>query len=669
VGRRPRPSRSQRVFAEALGSQPSPGGGWTANRHEQVRHFRGWAYIAIRANALMLAKTPPVVGTPAKQAGKKSLRKSHTPDIDPFDDEHPLCRLLANPNEPEVGFNLWYDTEVSMGLTGSAYWWLPRNAVGLPAEAWVIPSPWVTAIYDESGAWVARYEVRTYRTGQVITIPADEIIHFRDPHPYDKRDGYAALQAGSPWVDTEEAIDRSRLSSFKNGARPGLTVELGEKYSEPDDAELQRIHAKFLARYSGEHNDGRPIITPPGAKVGTAAWSPTEMAYIDSDNQIRDKVLALYGVPYPVAMIVGGATFENSSEAVAQYYRQTLCPKRAYYAQVLTEKLARLYDERAMAYWPDDTPETSADKTARLEQGLKHGGLTRNEWRSEYGLEPLPDADDLLVPAGLVPIADAGLPPEGDMVDGPAGGLGGGADAGDDDPGEDAHPWGLPLKALGGLYFKGPADNYREEQHPRDDHGRWGSGGGGAKPEGKPGGVRTTRRRALERAPDMSAAEHDMARRAAQLAAKPHNTPEEAAEFKTLRGKLYEATKQRLKPYLDAAAKDPPHDNMASAAVAMMQAKMGEYVADGKGRLGFVRASMQTVNGQLQSVPSVQWLDNDEWVDAKDLYASEALKDIRLLGVSPTAPKKKTKAYDGGLGLWSRRSELVNGHTNGNGHQ
>jgi hypothetical protein len=122
--------------------------------------------------------------------------------------------------------------------------------------------------------------------------------------------------------------------------------------------------------------------------------------------------LALYGVPYPVAMIVGGATFENSSEAVAQYYRQTLCPKRTYYAQVLTEKLARLYDERAVAYWPDDTPETSADKTARIDLWMKHGIATHNEVRSEYGLEPLPDGDELLVPSGLVPIADAGLPPD-----------------------------------------------------------------------------------------------------------------------------------------------------------------------------------------------------------------------------------------------------------------
>jgi HK97 family phage portal protein len=412
VGRRPRPSRSQRVFAEALGSQPSPGGGWTANRHEQVRHFRGWAYIAIRANALMLAKRPPIVGLPNDTPNKSKSALPKSMDVKPFDGEHPLVRLLKNPNEPEVGFNLWYDTEVSSGLTGSTYWWTPKNGVGLPAEAWVVPSPWVTEIYDDSGAWVARYEVRTYRTGQVITIPADEMIHFRDGHPFDKRDGYAPLQAGAPWIDTEEAIDRSRLSSFKNGARPGLTIELGEKFSEPDDAELQRIHAKFLARYSGEHNDGRPIITPPGAKVGTAAWSPAEMNYIESDNQVRDKVLALFGVPYPVAMIVGGATFENSDAAVAQYYRQTLCPKREYYSQVLTEKLARQYDERAVVYWADDTPKTAADLNAEIETDFDRGAITPNQIAMLRGREPFgPEGDIPYVKAGYIPLRDAALGP------------------------------------------------------------------------------------------------------------------------------------------------------------------------------------------------------------------------------------------------------------------
>lgn len=420
----PGPSDAERQLVGAMGfvGGTSFYGGWSADRWKQVQHYRGWARICIQAIANRMATTPPTTGRiitsgslsgSQKQLSKAYKAKSLSPavrhgsgDFEAFDDDHPLNRLLHQPNPVDVGWYLWFRSIMYYKLTGKCYWWKPRNGLGLPAELWVLPSQWITPLYGRSTNWIDSYVLRTNRTGQPIYIQPDEIIEFTDPSPIDLRDGFSALQACDLWLDTQYSIDRSRLASFKNGARPGLAVELGEKYSEPTDEELERVRQKFFNKYGGEQNDGATVVTPPGAKITPWAFNPKEMAYLESGESIRDAVCSAFGVPYPIANIVGGATYENSDQAKRTFYEGTLNPIRDLFGQVGTKDLARMYDESAVMFWRDETPEDPKQVNDDINTDFACGAITSNQICEIRGREPFDGGDQRFIRTGFVPLTD-----------------------------------------------------------------------------------------------------------------------------------------------------------------------------------------------------------------------------------------------------------------------
>src|SRR5262249_54412936 len=156
-------------------------------------------------------------------------------------------------------------------LTGNSYLWVvPSKRSRLdgtyqPCELMVIPAHWVRPVMGPAG--VDYYEAYPYPgAGGMLRFPCEEIIHLRYKSPVHKIDGWSPQQAGSEWIDLEESVSRSRFWTFKNGAFPQGSLELGEGYEDPDDADLERIYAKFTARYQGESKAGLPLVLPPGAK-------------------------------------------------------------------------------------------------------------------------------------------------------------------------------------------------------------------------------------------------------------------------------------------------------------------------------------------------------------------------------------------------------------------
>jgi HK97 family phage portal protein len=422
VRRRLEASRGERTLARMLlpGGRYGWPGGWSQDRIEQVQHYKHWTYVAVRAIAHKVAQLTPNVALvhdvddadqmprarPRKAAKALTPVKPHE-ELEPIAQSHPLVRLLRNPNEPDTAFDLWYELVLFLELTGQAFLWAVPNQLGLPAELWVVPSHWVWIITGTSKL-VEYYEVHPWAlggSGQAFRIPADEMIHIKLKSPIHKLDGYSPQTAGALWIDTVESVDQSRWSQFKNGAMPGLHIELDEQYETPTDDQLERYYRKFIQRFQGERNTGRPIITPPGAKIVPITWNPTEMAYVQSAEQIKDWVLALYGVPKAVVGLTTEMTYGSVLAAQAAFCTFTVNPLLAMLGQTLTEKLAARYDERLRIWWDDCTPQDPAQLNADLQADLAAGAITPNEWRALRGRPPYEHGgDDPLLSMGVAPM-------------------------------------------------------------------------------------------------------------------------------------------------------------------------------------------------------------------------------------------------------------------------
>lgn len=99
---------------------------------EQLAHFRGWVYAAIRPIAQRIAGQTINVG---RVSGAASVRSKAATKPDPLP-THPILDMLANPNGLLVGWSLMYSLVASLELTGRAFLWVTerhgqREAYGL----------------------------------------------------------------------------------------------------------------------------------------------------------------------------------------------------------------------------------------------------------------------------------------------------------------------------------------------------------------------------------------------------------------------------------------------------------------------------------------------------------------------------------------------------------
>lgn len=317
--------------------------GWDQNVAEQVAHFRNWTYVAVNAIccrmgglfpnlAYVVDAEKPGLTVKGKHRGllntlgrgfggsctmdwaghsyltmgewrskALSVIKPHD-DLEPMGNDHPLRRLLENPNPVDTTFDLLYESQMFQELCGVSYIWaVPNSLNGTPCELWVIPTHWVwprtggglhvSADHPHAGELIEYYEVRPWGgagASGLLKFPPNEIIMERWKSPQNKIGGWSKLTAGSQWIDTEESISRSRWAQFINQARPEFWLELAQGYEDPDDNMIARIESKFMSRMQGEGNYGKPVITPPGAKITPLSFSPTEMAYFSCSDALTE---------------------------------------------------------------------------------------------------------------------------------------------------------------------------------------------------------------------------------------------------------------------------------------------------------------------------------------------------------------------------------------------
>jgi HK97 family phage portal protein len=384
---------------------------WTDSRVEQVRAFKHWVYVGIDRVATRVAKQLPNVswvhhdGSSAK-ARQKIQAKCLSPyarskallplmsheHLEPVPSNHPLLRLLKSPNDVDTTFDFLYETILFLLLTGSAYWWFPRDPVfHLPVALFVVPSHWMWPVTGRDRL-IEAWEIRPVEGNYLRKrLPYDEVIVFRKKSPISKIDGWAPLTAGANWVDIQDSMNRAKWHSYRNGTFPSVAVQFDGKLQDPSDEDLRRIEAKFLARYVGEIRSNKPLFLPPGVKVVPLTIKPNEMVFGETASEVRDSILGLLGVPASIAISKSSGTYGANVADQATFLSGTVNPLYTFLGQTLTERLAvPNYDERLRVWWEDQTPDDPEMIERRLQTDMMGAAITPNELRVLRGREPLP---------------------------------------------------------------------------------------------------------------------------------------------------------------------------------------------------------------------------------------------------------------------------------------
>jgi len=351
-----------------------------------------------------------------------SVVKPHE-ELEPVESDHLLRRLMDNPNHFDTAFDLAYELQMFEELCGVAYEWLVPNDYGIPVERWCIPSHWVwprtgggryvAPDHPHADELIQYYEIRPWGgmgSAGMLKFPPTEVIMHRWHGPINKIDGYSKLAAIANWIDEEESISRSRWSQAQNIARPEFWVELSEDFDDPTDDKIARIEAKFAAKIQGELNYGKPVVGPPGAKITPLSFSPTEMAYFQSEEQIRDMILSTFKVPPAAVGIVQEMTYGSILATLAALCTYCLNPRLVKRGQTWSKHLANRWNEsgRKIRIWYDDcVPADPTQVNSDLEVDFRACAVSPNEVRAIRGRKPWKfGGDDPMVtgPAGLMPL-------------------------------------------------------------------------------------------------------------------------------------------------------------------------------------------------------------------------------------------------------------------------
>lgn len=395
---------------------------------EAVRHYRGWAYVAVRAIAEKIGQYQPTIARRVKRAPNEKSKhtkawrertKSMTTlqddeELVPLESDHPLVQLLHDPNAPDVSFTLWYRTIMYWELTGKFLWWLPHNDAGMPVEIWCLPTHWCRPDPGmiEGGPLIQGYWVRPMEgAGMTSYIRIEDLIEVTQPSPVSMVDGYGPLQGGSAWLDTHEAMDASQWHQMRNLHNPGLVLSLRDGVGIPTDSDLERAYAMLAARLGGEGKNRAPLILPPGwTSAGRFGMTNEELDFVNSDDRVRDKVLSLFRVPKGVIGI--DPTSDTSAYAPnAIFFDQCINPKLCFMGQVLTEKLGRRFGDDIVIYWENAAPINQQLEHQKYNDALDRCTITVNEYREHMGKAPVDWGNIPMQRPGYLPMMSSDTTP------------------------------------------------------------------------------------------------------------------------------------------------------------------------------------------------------------------------------------------------------------------
>ena len=330
-------------------------------------------------------------------------------------DMNRICRVLERPTPWYDGITLWQSTVADMTLSGNAYWYIVRNAIGAPIQLWWMPSPLIVPrgpnpLANDIGVNIDHYEYRT-TTGPRRVAP-ENIVHFRSAmDPKDPRRGYNKFQSLLREVATDERASRLTETLLRNMGVPGIIIIPDEDGVEITDAQAQAIGERFMNTFAvsenGE-NQGKPYVPPGRVKIETFGWSPTELGLRELRGMVEERVTAALGVNAAVLGLGAGLATTKVGATLHEFreeaFEGTILPMYRQIASQLTHQLLPQFgrDERhRMVFDARDVRVLQADeikRSTRLNAQVQGGWMKVAEARRQGGLAVGPEHEVYLVP-------------------------------------------------------------------------------------------------------------------------------------------------------------------------------------------------------------------------------------------------------------------------------
>ncbi len=402
-----------------------------------IQHLKGYVYAAAMLNARSIASQPLRLyaridarrrNTQSYKSINRSTEKYLKGDakirpaksvmsgtngggelVEIFD--HPILDLLQNVSPFIDGYQFNVLRKIMLQATGNEYLHPIIGPLGFPIELHVLPSQLVKIQPTRDERMIDSYQFGYAPDEQLFS--TDEVLHNKTPSPTDPFYGEGWVEAAKSSAVLLESMDGYEQKLFENQARPDWGIFLKDNLNE---TQWNRMISYIDANLRGNHNSGRPYIFEGGSDARPLQFSPRDLAFSDGELRKVEAIAAISGVPVSL-LRANDPNLASAEVGFASYMRDTIHPYLISDCEFLNQSLLPLFGELAedtfLAY--DNPIAEDEERTSRIYLAEVASGVRSiNEARSELGLDPVDEGDELRVNG--VPISQAGIPQVGQMA-------------------------------------------------------------------------------------------------------------------------------------------------------------------------------------------------------------------------------------------------------------
>jgi HK97 family phage portal protein len=327
---------------------------------------------------------------------------------------HPLEKLLRQPNQHMGRAFLWQYSTWWLKLDGNFYWFVLVDDDGQPVELWPLPSFAVRPVFGDGERIIDHYEY--WIGGTVYRIPTEYIVHVKRPNPFNPFIGLSELVAAMLPADSDTSMARWNAAFFgKQNTMPSAIINLssGDPQTPINPADRERLEADLIDDYAAYER--RTFVTTANSITAELlGWNPQEMDFLAGREFTKSEIFTIYGVHLGV---VDPNAIEANAKVGEQRFKETVWALLGLIAEQLTVELV----EPFYAWWVG-APELEAGfedirpldrELALRERESAKGVLTIQEIRADYyQKDPLGDERDGMLETEVVPATagDFGIP-------------------------------------------------------------------------------------------------------------------------------------------------------------------------------------------------------------------------------------------------------------------
>lgn len=261
-----------------------------------------WVYAGISAVSNRVRAVP--FGPWEGKRGTRAVMRSETPDR--------ISTLFERPNPESIWSTFAAFHVINRKAFGEALWLCLRN--GVPTRIQDATEIWHLCARE----WGASVNPQTHLieswkfmgSGEPMELPADAVVQFKNPNPYNAYRGVSELEAAGLSIQTDLLFKVANRAFVESGFNLG-GVLTGEEWGQNH---IEAVRQTLKDRHAGSAKQGN-ILVLGGSKI---VYTPNQqthraMQYVEGLGWNRSEILAVLGVPEGWVSMGSGYNFATMS--------------------------------------------------------------------------------------------------------------------------------------------------------------------------------------------------------------------------------------------------------------------------------------------------------------------------------------------------------------------